>query len=172
VGCDFGWSPRLRPVVTGLVSESALIALFLATATTASAWGGMVVPSSGYVTTLSLESPYPELWFLTYYDRTNVLQATPANGAHLGVDISNGFVNCQNPVYSAANGTVAWTGFDTGGFGWSVVIAHGTNVGGSGRIAYTVYGHLGTAGTSAGTSQSCVVATPNQVVTATRTVIG
>src|SRR5579859_4545355 len=127
------WTWRARMVVSIVASAVSTVVLVIATGDVALAWGGMVTPSSGFVTTLFLESPYPESWFPTYFDQNNVLQTRPTGGAHSGVDISNGLIDCQNPVYPAANGTVAWTGFDTGGLGWSVVVAHGLNIGANGH---------------------------------------
>jgi murein DD-endopeptidase MepM/ murein hydrolase activator NlpD len=170
LGGKLVWSRRCRAVA--LVVAGALVGLALSRPATASAWDGMIVPTSGYVTTLFLDLSAHETWFPDYYDRNNRFQVAPAGGAHSGVDISAGLVDCQYPVYAAANGTVAWTGFDTGGFGWSVVIAHGANVGGAGHVAYTVYGHLGTVGLTAAASQSCVAAFSNQVVSAGHTIVG
>jgi murein DD-endopeptidase MepM/ murein hydrolase activator NlpD len=132
----------------------------------------MVIPTTGYVATLFADTPYPESWYPSYWDPLNILQPRPAAGAHSGVDISDGFVDCQYPVYTAASGTVVWTGFDTGGFGWTVVVSHGFGVGNNGHYTYTVYAHMGTSGTSSSSSASCLAVQPGQNVTAGATVVG
>ena len=124
------------------------------------AQGGLSIPSTGTVTQPFLGNNSLEKWYSSYYDQNNVLQTRPKKGAHSGVDISNGNVDCStaNPVYAAASGTVIWAGFDPSGkgFGWSVVVNNGFGIGGNGYYTYTLYGHMGTVGTSQKKSTSCV----------------
>lgn len=135
---------------------------------TAFAQGGFVIPSTGKVMQPFLGNYTLEKWYSTYYDQNNVSQVAPKNGAHSGVDISNGNVDCStsNPVYAAASGTVIWAGFDPSGkgFGWSVVVSNGFGIGGNGYYTYTLYGHMGTMGITQDKSTSCVQVNVGQQV--------
>lgn len=135
---------------------------------TAYAQGGLVMPSTGTVTQPFLGNYTLEKWYNSYYDQHNVLQTAPKHGAHSGIDISNGNVDCStaNPVYAAASGTVIWAGFDPSnkGFGWSVVVSNGFNIGGNGYYTYTLYGHMGTVGQSQKKSTSCLQVKVGQLV--------
>lgn len=141
---------------------------FTVTSTTSS--GGLIIPSTGTIFNLFLDTSSNESWYHKYYDQNNILHNQPKNGAHSGVDISNGHVDCQssNPVYAAGSGQVIWAGWAGAGFGWSVVVRHGYGLRNNGHYTFTLYGHMGTVGKTTKSSKSCLqVKVGDQVSTTT-----
>lgn len=136
--------------------------------------GGILIPSTGTVEQNFVQpTPAGDYTFSSYYAPDNTLTSVPKKTQgtlHSGIDISNGNQDCSTslPVYAAASGTVIWADFDksNGGraFGWSVVINNGNSVGGTGNYTYTLYGHMGTYGTSAKKSTSCLTVSAGQTV--------
>lgn len=120
--------------------------------------GGLASPSTGVVMQPFLGAYSLETWYQKYYDQFDNQLPANTNGAHSGVDISNGGSDCSYPVYAAASGKVIWASFDPAGkgFGWSVVVENGFNIGGNGKYMFTLYGHMGTVGTSSTASNSCL----------------
>ena len=132
--------------------------------------GGLRIPSTGQIFNLFLDTTSDETWFPEYYDKNNILQARSSRGTHSGVDISNNIVDCQSssPVYAAATGKVIWAGWAGAGFGWSVVVSHGYGLRNNGHYTYSLYGHMGTVGTTNKTSKGCLqVQVGNSVDTTT-----
>jgi murein DD-endopeptidase MepM/ murein hydrolase activator NlpD len=60
-------------------------------------------------------------------------------GGHTGVDIA---ASSGDPIYAAGSGTVVYAGWNNGGYGNVVVIAHGP--------VFTIYGHMTRTGVSCG----------------------
>lgn len=60
-------------------------------------------------------------------------------GGHTGVDIA---ANPGDPIYASGSGTVVYAGWNSGGYGNVVVLAHGP--------VFTIYGHMTRTGVSCG----------------------
>ncbi len=120
--------------------------------------GGLGVATGGILTTYFLE-PINYEDSGDYYDQSNLLQYTNYTFHH-GVDISGGCVAGVNPVYAAADGTVALAQYINDGYGSQVALDHGYNVGGNSHYTYTFYSHMG----NRNSGQSYIMVTPGQYV--------
>lgn len=127
--------------------------------------GKLIIPTTGSVTQLFLDTTFPDAHG-SYYDQNDQLQKTHTE-FHSGVDISSGPTDCtksESPVYAAAAGTVIFADYDRQGFGWSVRISHGLSS--NGKYIFTLYGHMGTSDIKNKPGASCLKVSQGQQVTA------
>ena len=94
--------------------------------------GGSGVSSSPVFTSGQFTWPCPG-----YYNLTSTF-GTRWGRLHGGIDISSAGINGK-PIVAAADGVVIAAGFNTGGYGYWVMINHGSH---GGNTFATVYGHM------------------------------